>query len=335
MAKSKEIEDMAKQYWGTALLENKELMQEYLDSSTELSNKTLLQYESALRIFVSYLNKACGNKHLTKVTPLDFKKYLNYLYKCGILESAMKAKRSPISMLNEHIILYHGEEFNTFRNYVTKAVKTPSTEKRYVKEPLTGAEYKALCDYLEEKGEWQKLAYFKFTYCTGCRCNESRQLLKEVVNYEPILKTIKLKDEDGKPYNADVKKYKTNLIKTKGKKSKEKVKLSFDEETMGYLKKWLEIRGEDDCPYMFITHKEAPKQVGEDVFRYWCKALEPIVGRRFHPHLIRSSRATGLSVEENMPIEAIQRLLGHQSSETTKIYIMKDDSDDEDEIFAR
>lgn len=335
MAQNIEVVSLTKQYLESANPKNKELVQDYLENSTELSDKTLKQYKSALEIWISYINKFLNNKNLYEVRPIEFQKYLNWLYKNGLYEAGIKMKRSAISSLNEYMILYYGdlEEYKTFRNFVTKAVKTPATGKRRVKIPLTTEEFKKLCEYLEEHEEWQKLAYFKFTYSTACRREESRQLLKEVVDYPPILKKVKLRDENGQEYVADVKKYKTNLIKTKGKKSKEKVKLSFDEETLMALKKWLEVRGEDDCEYMFISGKTNPHQIGMRTFEDWCTQLSDVIGRKIYPHLLRSSRATNLFLE-GKSVEAISRLLGHKDISTTKIYIVKDDDDEDDEIFA-
>ena len=107
---------------------------------------------------------------------------------------------------------------------------------------------------------------------------------------------------------------------------------------MKALKKWLEIRGEDDCPYVFVTkHKDGTcTQVGESTFNEWCSdLLSKLVGRRVHPHLLRESRSTNLVVEEGKSIETAQKLLGHESSETTiKHYIIRDDTDDADEAFC-
>src|SRR5690606_34910505 len=133
-----------------------------------------------------------------------------------------------------------------------------------------------------------KLAYLKFTYVTGCRREEARLLLKEVVNYEPIIKTVKMKDSDGREVEFEIKKYKTHEIRCKGKGKIGKVrKLEFNDEAMEALKKWLEVRGEDDCPYMFIAKYEGKiNQVSPTTFNQWCSTLfAEIVGRRVHPHL--------------------------------------------------
>lgn len=335
MAKNLEIEEMVKALWATCNEDSKRLIEEFLDNSTELSKDTLVQYTSALKIFACYLNKFCKNKHLTEVKSMDFKKYLNWLYNMGLHESAIKMKRSAISSLNNYIILYYGEsDYLTFRNYITPALKTPQTGKVHEKLPLSDAEYEKLCQELILKEDWQKLAYLKFTYISGCRRNESRQLLKEVVDYKPTERMVKVKDENGIEHTLPVKKYKTHLIKCKGKKNDPLRKLSFDEDTLFYFNKWLEVRGEDDCPYMFISGKQdTARMVSQNGFNQWCKCFEKIIGRRIHPHMLRMSRATNLYLS-GKNIEAIKTLLGHKSSDTTRIYIIRDEDDDEDEIFV-
>ena len=115
-------------------------------------------------------------------------------------------------------------------------------------------------------------------------------------------------------------------------------KLKFGEDAMHWLKKWMEIRGEDDCPYMFVIKQKngETRQVGESVFNDWCSGLfTEIVGRRVHPHLFRESRATNLVVYENKSPEVAQKLLGHNDvSTTTNHYIIRnDDFDESDEAF--
>ncbi len=174
----------------------------------------------------------------------------------------------------------------------------------------------------------KKLAYLVFSYSTGCRRAEARQLLKEVTDYPAKEKLIKIVDEDGRETTAISKQYLTHTIRCKGKSVVGKPrKLKFGEDAMNWLNKWLEVRGEDDCPYMFVvkTKDGRTRQVGEGIFNDWCGGLfTKIVGRRCHPHLFRESRATNLVVYEHKSAEVAQKLLGHNDVSTTKNhYIIK------------
>jgi len=106
---------------------------------------------------------------------------------------------------------------------------------------------------------------------------------------------------------------------------------------MDAIKKWLEVRGEDDCPYVFVTmNKDGVHQVSESTFNDWCSGLfTKLVGRRVHPHLFRESIATNLVVYDHKSSKVAQKLLGHESVETTdKHYvILNNESDESDEAF--
>ena len=233
-------------------------------------------------------------------------------------------------------MVYYEDEYQTFRNYINKSIKIPITGFTHKKEPLNPDEYKLLCDELEKREEWQKLAYVKFTYATGCRREETRLLIKEIVNYEPIIKKVKIKDDNGKEIEVEIKKYKTHDTRCKGAGKVGKIrKLEFNEEAMDAIKKWLEVRGEDDCPYVFISrYKKKINQTSSNTFNRWCNTLfAEIIGRRVHPHLFRESRATNLVVHNGKSMETCRKLLGHVSQETTKIYVIREDTDDADEAF--
>lgn len=192
---------------------------------------------------------------------------------------------------------------------------------------MTLEEYDNLCLELEKRELWQQLAYLKFSFSTGARRNEVKQLLTEVVNYQP--KIINSNDKE-------IKLYLTHDIRCKGRGKTGKIrKLQFDEDAINAIKKWLEIRGEDDCPYVFVAkHDGIYEQINEYTFNVWCeKIFEPIVGRRVHPHLFRETRATTLVVEQGKDIRAAQKLLGHESQETTSIYVIRNDENDADEAF--
>ena len=48
---------------------------------------------------------------------------------------------------------------------------------------------------------------------------------------------------------------------------------------------------------------------------------------------MRSSRATQLAVEDGVAIEVVQKLLGHENASTTSGYIVRDETEDLDELY--
>lgn len=335
-ARTEEITD---EEWLTVNKYNREMVQDYLDNQSDLSAKTRPAYKSGLRIFFKYVKDYLGDKDFTKIKKKEFQKYLNWLTNRGMSDSAIKFKKSCVSAFCNYVMMMYEEELPTFRNFTT-GLKVVQTGYVHEKLPLTPDEYVALCQELEKCEEWQKLAYLVFSYSTGCRRAEARQLLKEVVDYPAKEKKIKIIDEDGKEVEATSKQYQTHNIRCKGHSIVGKVrKLKFGEDAMHWIKKWLEVRGDDDCPYVFVIKQKngETRQVGEDTFNDWCSGLfTKIVGRRVHPHLFRESRATNLVVYEHKSAEVAQKLLGHEDVSTTKNhYIIQDDSNDEsDEAFV-
>lgn len=307
---------------------NKQISESFLNQ-LHLSPHTLKQYESAIKIFFRWVHSFQQNKPIYKLKPRHGLEYQNYLIKSGLANGSVRFKRSVVSSLCNFVETYYDDEddFSTFRNIFNKQIPNVSNEKAKEKIPLTKAEYELLCNELEKREQWQMLAFLKFTFVTGCRKSEVHQLLKEVVEYE------KEKDKEGNFKNF----YMTHKIRAKGKGIEGKVRrLVFDEDAMSAINKWLEVRGEDECPYVFVNKTQDGKveQLSTATFNYWLsKTFSEIVGRHIWVHLLRSSRATILKVEEGKDIKEIQFLLGHNDPSTTQIYIVEDDSDVIDGIF--
>lgn len=316
---------------------NQRIIKEYIENGAELAVETKKQYKSGLQIWIRYIKDYLNNKPIYEIKAKEFMRYQNWLLNYDLGESAVRIKRSCISTLNSYIMFAYEDEYPTFRNFVTKQVKIPQLGDVYEKVPLTPDEYRNLCTELERRKEWEKIAYLKFTYFTACRRAESIQLLKEVVNYKPVTKKVKVKDEDGNVQEMEVSTYFTHKIRCKGKsKAGEIRRLQFNQETTDAIKKWLEIRGDDDCPYVFARKGKNGIYVqrSKTGFNYWCSHLfTEIVGRRVHPHLFRESRATNLVVHSGKDLETAQKLLGHKSSDTTKIYVIRDDENDASDAF--
>lgn len=340
----KRSDEITDEMWSEVLEFNRNMVQEYLENQADLSVKSKIGYESGLKIFFYWVKEHLGNKSCLDIKKKEFVRYLNWLTNRGMSDSGIKFKKSCVSTFCNYIMMMYEEEYPTFRSFVTSEMKVVKTGNVYEKVPLTPDEYIHLCEELEKREEWQKLAYLTFTYSTGCRREETRQLLKEVINYQPKEKEITVCDEDGNKKTVTSKYYLTHTIRCKGASIVGKPrKLKFNEDAMYWLKKWIEVRGEDDCPYVFVVKRKdkntgeiKTKQVCEGVFNDWCKGLfTEIVGRRVHPHLFRESRATNLVVYEHKSPEVAQKLLGHNDVSTTKNhYIIMDSADDEsDEAF--
>lgn len=311
---------------------NRELINDFLRQS-QLSPQTLKQYKSALYIFAKWVHDELGNKDIPKMKVRDGLNYQNYLIDLELSDSAIKFKRSVVSSMFTFIEAFWDDEYPNCRNIFTKAVPTVGNQKKKEKNPLTKKELEKLIKELVKLQEWQKLAYLMFSYSTGCRREEARQLRKEVITYD------KFKNAKGEEKNYFV----SHEIRCKGAGRTGKIrKLTFGEDVMEALKRWILQREEnskknnitDNCEHIFATVRNGEyTQVSAETFNDWCKLFGDIVGKPVHPHLLRSSRATILAVEDGKDIKGIQKLLGHSSSSTTEIYIVNDSEESFDDLF--
>lgn len=332
----KKIEEVSDDFWENQVDKENKMLIEYFLEQGHLSPKTLIQYRSALKIFAKWVHDNCiplGRKKIYTLKPKDALNYQNWLVKkMELSPSGVKFKRSAVSSLCGYIELYYGEEegYENFRNIYSKAIPNVPKSNKKEKLPLSVKELETLSSELEKREEWQKLAYLWFSYTTGCRREESRQLLAEVANYDLVV------GKDGK----DKKFYVTHSIRAKGRGTAGKVrKFKFNERAMVAIRKWVEYRktqvAEDNCPYLFVSKSKGEyRQLSANTFNLWCDSFSTILGGRpVHPHLLRSSRATNAVVEEGLDIKKVQKMLGHNSTQTTEIYIVRDDEDDDDDLY--
>lgn len=315
------------QEWNEVEDFNRQITDEFLEQQ-HLSPQTLSQYQSALKQFFKWVKDNCQNKSIIDLKPRDALRYQNFLMGRDLSSSAVKFKRSAVSSLCGYIELYYAEDYPLFRNIYNKKIPNPPKAPRHEKQPLTKEELELLIETLEKQKRWQMLCYVQLSYSTGARRGEVAQLLKEISAHD------KVKDKKTGGYKNY---YMTNEVRTKGRgREGKRRKLIFSEDAMNALKKWLEVRGEDDCEYIFVkkTKNGETSQLAPDAFNYWCQEIfSEIVGRRVHPHQLRSTRATHLVAYDGKDIKSAQSLLGHQSSETTEIYVVRDSDDDVDDAF--
>lgn len=318
---------------------NIDIYNDFLDNSTELSDKTLNAYRSNLKIWINWIRENLDNKKIVDIKPREYLRFQNWLLGKNHSSSDISNKRSAISSLNNYIVVYYSDEYPTFHNFINKSIKKP--EKAFVNEklPPSREELEMMIDTLEKSNKKYKkmyIAYLKFTFETGCRRAETMQIMKDIIDTPINTKMVKVKNEDGKEVEKEARYYLTQKIRCKGKGKLGKIRqLKFSDYSMDAFKEWVAER-DDDCPYMFITkHNGEFKQVSESTFNGWAKNMfTPMLGRRFHPHALREAAATDIVVEQGKSIEMAKALLGHNSSETTKIYVCGIDEESEsDELF--
>ncbi|MBT9151441.1 MAG: Tyrosine recombinase XerC [candidate division WS2 bacterium] len=216
-----------------------------------------------------------------------------------------------------------GEEYPLFRNIFNKAVPNVAKSTVYEKIPLTKDELEILVKHLTETGQWQVLCFLLVAYASASRREELRQLRKEIGDYEKSA---------GKNY------YKAHEVRGKGRGSVGvRHRMLLDERAMQAIKRWLEKRGNDNCPYLFVRKSKngIATQLSAGTFNVWCnKILSPLVGgKRLHPHLMRSTRATHIVAVDGKDINAVKHLLNHRDPKTSEGYVIRDESEDVDVIF--
>lgn len=138
-------------------------------------------------------------------------------------------------------------------------------------------------------------ALFEFFYSTGCRIGEVVNLNREDVNSSA----------------------RSVIVKGKGDKERE---VYFSIRCSLWLQKYIEERKDHDV-CLFITERRPKKRMSIEIIRYIIKriSIRAAINKEIHPHQLRHSYATHM-LNNGAPIEVIQSLLGHEKSETTKIY---------------
>ena len=275
-----------------------------------LSEETLYNYERDLKVFENFLNEInVPFEAVNKKTILNYKAYLT-----------SRDRKTPTSSMGQKKLASFSinRMLSSVRSYLRflidsdyqapiapNAVKLIKTE---IKLPRVGDfdEIKRLIeapDQLEKNKLIAKRnrAILETFFSTGAR-------ISELIN-------IKLSDID-----------KNGRIFIKGKGKKERF-VYLTNRAQEYIKKYLEVRGENDSPYLFIPYRGRNvnvkiKKLSPNYLEERIKKYRELLGLNIPvtPHGLRRSFAT-LLAENGASVAAIQVLLGHESLDTTTRYV--------------
>ena len=99
----------------------------------------------------------------------------------------------------------------------------------------------------------------------------------------------------------------------------------FDAKTKIHMLKYLESRT-DNNPALFVSFKKPYKRLGINGVERRIRELGHEANiKKVHPHKFRRTMATN-AIDKGMPIEQVQKLLGHVQIDTTMQYAMVNQS---------
>ena len=148
--------------------------------------------------------------------------------------------------------------------------------------------------------EIRDLAMIDLFYSTGMRVGELVRLNRDDINLE----------------NREC------IVYGKGDKER---KVYFDAKAKVHLKEYLDSRT-DDNPALFVTLNSPHKRLKISGVEIRIRELgRAVSAERIHPHKFRRTMATR-AIDKGMPIEQVQKILGHSQIDTTMQYAMVNQS---------
>ncbi|MGL5962583.1 MAG: tyrosine-type recombinase/integrase [Cetobacterium sp.] len=297
--------------WESVNSDNKSLMNDFLSylSSVGRSKETISQYANDLRIFLCYYLDKGKNKHFTEIKKREVANFQGYLLNdCGMSSNRIRRLRSTLSSFSNFIESVLDDEYPNFRNIINKIeapVKNPVREKTIV----TFDECISVADRLVEDKNYQLACFLMVAVYSGLRKQElTRLLLKDF--------TTDKKMELGGGF------YKTTAIRVKGRGNKTKEKYVWNK-CDKWLRLWIDHRMENgiESEYLFCSKDIGGyTQLRVSSANSFATTLSRYFGKDYYNHASRHTLATELT-RAGIPVDVVQFLLDHQSSETSKLYI--------------
>jgi len=251
------------------------------------SDKTIRYYESTIRNVLTAVNKLPD-----QATTEDIRLYLD--------EYQQKSKASKVTIDNIRRILSSFFSWLEDEDYIVKSpvrrihkVKTCKT----VKETYTDEALELMRDHSECGRD---LAIIDMLASTGMRVGELVKLNKADVDFQ----------------NREC------IVLGKGNKQR---KVYFDARTKIHLQNYLNSRT-DDNEALFVSLQKPYDRLRISGVEIRLRDLGKKLNlNKVHPHKFRRTLAT-MAIDKGMPIEQVQRILGHSQIDTTMQYAMVNQS---------
>lgn len=261
----------------------------YLEVERGLSQNTVLAYENDILGFFDYFKNVEDPNEIKRI---HFSEYTVHLAQNGLLSSSITRKIASIKGFFR--FLSANKEIKSNPSLSVTSPKIPKKLPKVIS-------YEEIEKLLKNRLTTKEKAVFELLYATGLR-------VSELVNL-----TVK---------NVD---FKSNLIKTTGKGSKDRI-VPMGKKAKEALNNYMKERelilkakmgSGAESDYIFLNDKS------EQISRQWVynfiKKQGETINKTISPHTIRHSFATHL-LENGADLRAVQELLGHRSVVTTQLY---------------
>ena len=251
------------------------------------SNKTLVYYRKTIEKMLGEIDKRVDD-----ISTDDLRDYLSRYNYSGKLS---KTTVDNVRRIFSSFFSWLEDEGYILKNPVKRIHRVKRG--RVVKETLTDENIETLRDNCEN---FRDLAMLDLLVSTGMRVGEFVTLNRQDVNFEERECVVF------------------------GKGESERV-VYFDARTKLHLSQYLESRC-DDNPALFVSFKYPYERLGINGVEMRLKHLgEKSNIENVHPHKFRRTMATN-AIDKGMPVEQVQKLLGHMQIDTTMQYAMVNQS---------
>lgn len=266
-------------------IDSKDILQRFIDTKKleGCSPKTLIQYRRAIEKLINDINK-----NIRTVTTDELREYLTNYYQ--------NSNCSKVSIDNMRRIFSSFFNWLEDENYILKSpvrrihkIKSMAP----VKEVYSDDEMELLRDNC---ANIRDLALIDLLASTGMRIGELVRLNRDDIDF-----------------------YERECI-VLGKGDKERI-VYFDVRTKLHLQEYLNSRHDDNAA-LFVSLRSPHTRLTINGIEFLVRRLGRSVGiKKCHPHKFRRTMAT-MAIDKGMPIEQVQKLLGHEKIDTTLHYAM-------------
>lgn len=266
-------------------IDSKDILQRFIDTKKleGCSLKTLIQYRRAIEKLINDINK-----NIRTVTTDELREYLTNYYQ--------NSNCSKVSIDNMRRIFSSFFNWLEDENYILKSpvrrihkIKSMAP----VKEVYSDDEMELLRDNC---ANIRDLALIDLLASTGMRIGELVRLNRDDIDF-----------------------YERECV-VLGKGDKERI-VYFDVRTKLHLQEYLNSRHDDNAA-LFVSLRSPHTRLTINGIEFLVRRLGRSVGiKKCHPHKFRRTMAT-MAIDKGMPIEQVQKLLGHEKIDTTLHYAM-------------